>query len=178
MRLIYALVGVLALAGCIVYMAPATLLAAAVGEDGPARLTRVHGRIWDGSAAVAYQGHALGSLSWQFAPASLLQGEADPVIDLGLPRGDNTLARELIFSTLHLLAFGVTSACWFWALSRAAIPRRALLAACTISLALGLATEILQSYTLDRHASWLDLAANIGGAMIATRFIWGRLHSG
>ena len=108
----------------------------------------------------------------------LLQGEADPVIDLGLPRGDNTLARELAFSTLHLLAFGITSACWFWALSRAAKSRRALLAACAISLALGVATEILQSYTLDRHASWLDLAANIGGAMIAARFIWGRLHSG
>ncbi len=101
----------------------------------------------------------------------LLQGEADPVIDLGLPRGDNTLARELAFSTLHLLAFGVTSACWYWALSRAANPRRALLAACVISLALGVSTEILQTYTLDRHASWLDLAANIGGALLAARVI-------
>ncbi len=108
----------------------------------------------------------------------LLQGEAEPVIDLGLPRGDNTLARELAFSALHLLAFALTSACWFWALSRAAKPRQALLAAGIIALALGFATEILQSFTLDRHASWLDLAANIGGALIAARFIWGRLHAG
>ena len=106
MRLIYALVGVLALAGCIVYMAPATLLAAAVGEDGPARLTRVHGRIWDGSAAVAYQGHALGSLSWQFAPASLLQGEAD--FDWRLAGTGHTLSGRvgLGFGGLHGLAAG------------------------------------------------------------------------
>lgn len=105
----------------------------------------------------------------------LLQGEVNPVIDLGLPRGDNTLARELAFSTLHLLAFGLTSVWWFWALSRAAKPRRALIAAWLIAITLGVATEILQTYTLDRHASWLDLAANIGGASIAGRVIWRRL---
>lgn len=108
----------------------------------------------------------------------LLQGEADPVIDLGLPRGDNTLARELAFSTLHLLAFGFTCACWYWALSRAATPRRALLAACVIAIALGVATETLQSYTLDRHASWLDLVANIGGALLAAHVIRRRRPSG
>lgn len=107
----------------------------------------------------------------------LLQGEADPVIDLGLPRGDNTLARELAFSALHLLAFGVTCACWAWALSRAVEPRRALFAACGIAIALGVATEILQSYTLDRYASWLDLAANIGGALLAAHVIRRRRFS-
>ncbi|MCE2471289.1 MAG: VanZ family protein [Anaerolineae bacterium] len=107
----------------------------------------------------------------------LLQGEADPVIDLGIPRGDNTPARELAFSTLHLLAFGVTTACWYWALSRSAKPRRALLAACLIAIALGVTTEILQAYTLDRHASWLDLAANIGGALLAARVIGRWLRS-
>ncbi len=108
----------------------------------------------------------------------LLQGEADPVLDLGLPRGDNTLARELAFSTLHLLAFGATCACWFWALARAAKPRRALLAACVIAIAIGVSTELLQTYTLDRHASWLDLAANIGGAGLAAHIIQRRRLSG
>lgn len=108
----------------------------------------------------------------------LLQGEADPVIDLGLPHGENTLAREFAFSTLHLLAFGLTSACWYWALGRAADKRRALLAACVIAIALGVSTEILQSYTLDRHASWLDLAANIGGALLAAHIIRRRRLSG
>ena len=76
MRVFYALIGILALAGCIVYMAPATLLAVALGEEGPVRLTEARGRIWDGAAAVSHRGHALGSLSWQFAPAGLLQGQA------------------------------------------------------------------------------------------------------
>ena len=104
----------------------------------------------------------------------LLQGEADPVIDLGIPRGDNTVARELAFGALHLLAFGLTCACWHWALCRAAQVRRALLAACLIAIALGVTTELLQTYTLDRHASWLDLAANIGGALLAARVIHAR----
>lgn len=113
------------------------------------------------------------ALSWTaLLTLLLLQGEADPVIALGLPRGDNTLARELAFSTLHLVAFGVTCACWYWALRREAQARTALQAACLIAIALGVSTEILQTYTQDRHASWLDLAANIGGVLIAARLIW------
>ena len=104
----------------------------------------------------------------------LLQPEADPVIDLGLPRGDNTLARELAFSALHLLAFSWTMICWFWALPRPWRPRAALIIAALITVALGITTEILQTYTLDRHASWLDLAANIGGALAAAGYIWAR----
>lgn len=104
----------------------------------------------------------------------LLQAEADPVIDLGLPRGDNTLARELAFSTLHLLAFGWTMLCWHWALPRAWRPRKALLIAGALTVTLGVITEVLQTYTLDRHASWLDLAANIGGALTAAGVLWSR----
>ena len=102
----------------------------------------------------------------------LLQGEADPVIDLGLPRGEKTLAREFVYSTVHLLAFAATCLCWFWALPRDTKPRRNLFIACLIAIVLGVATEFLQSYTLDRHASWIDLAANIGGTLIAARVIW------
>ena len=101
----------------------------------------------------------------------LLQPEADPVIDLGLPSGDNTLSRELFFSTLHLIAFGITCFCWFWALQRNLKIRTSLLGACLIAILLGGATEMLQSFTPDRHASWLDLAANIFGTLIAARLI-------
>ena len=101
MRVFYALVGILALAGCIIYMAPATLLTVALGEDGPARITQVQGRIWDGNAAVAYQGHALGSLSWKFVPARLLRGQAD--FDWHLADTGHTLSGRvsLGFSGLH-----------------------------------------------------------------------------
>ena len=104
----------------------------------------------------------------------LLQPEADPLIDLGLPRGDSTVQRELIFSALHLLAFALTCMMWFWALRGRFNPRNSLFAALLIAIALGIVTEALQSLTLDRHASLIDLSANIAGALIAARIIWRR----
>lgn len=116
------------------------------------------------------------ALAWSaLLTVLLLQGEADPVIDLGLPRGDNTLARELAFSAVHLLAFGFTCLCWFWALSADARPKTSLLAAVFIAIALGCSTEFLQTTTLDRHFSLLDLAANIAGVLIAARLLQRRL---
>ncbi len=104
----------------------------------------------------------------------LLQPEADPLIDLGLPRGESTLPRELFFSALHLLAFALTCFIWFWALRRIFNPQLRLLAAALTAIGLGIITETLQTLTLDRHASVIDLIANIGGALIAARLIWQR----
>lgn len=77
MRARYALVGILALVACIVYMAPATLLAVALGDEGPIRLIQVRGSIWDGAAALEHEGQSLGSLSWQFDASGLVRGEAN-----------------------------------------------------------------------------------------------------
>lgn len=104
----------------------------------------------------------------------LLQPEAEPLIDLGLPRGESTLQRELFFSALHLLAFASTCFIWFWALQNAFNHKRSLLAAVLIAIALGIVTEALQSLTLDRHASLIDLIANFTGALVAARIIWQR----
>ncbi|MCY3834009.1 MAG: VanZ family protein [Chloroflexi bacterium] len=104
----------------------------------------------------------------------LLQPEADPVIDLGLPRGDSSLEREIFFIALHLLAFALTCSLWCWALARFVDRRASLYAAVLIAIGLGIATETLQSLTQDRHASPIDLIANLGGALIAARIIWRR----
>ena len=104
----------------------------------------------------------------------LLQAEADPLIDLGIPRGENTVARELAFSTLHLLAFSATCLCWFWALPHKWRPRSSLVVAFAITIILGAATELLQTYTPDRYPSWIDLVANICGAVLAAKVIWMR----
>ena len=100
----------------------------------------------------------------------LLQPEAAPLIDLGLP-GGQSLWREILFSALHLLAFALTCVLWFWTLRSAFPSRRSLLAAAIIAIALGISTEALQSLTPDRHASLIDFLANIGGVMIAARVI-------
>ena len=103
----------------------------------------------------------------------LLQPEADPLLDLGIPDGDNTLARELAFSAVHLAAFAITCGIWHWALSPRLRDSHSLLIAALISLALGGFTEFAQSFTLDRHFSWLDLGANVAGVLVAARFIAG-----
>ena len=72
----YALVGVLALLGFVVYSAPATLLAAVLGDIGAARLTQVQGSIWDGAAAAEYGGQSLGALTWRFDASGLAKGQA------------------------------------------------------------------------------------------------------
>lgn len=104
----------------------------------------------------------------------LLQPEAEPLIDLGLPRGESTLQRELFFSALHLLAFALTCFIWFWTFHFGANLKRSLLAAVIIAFALGIVTEALQSLTLDRHAALIDLIANFTGALVAARLIWQR----
>lgn len=100
----------------------------------------------------------------------LLQPEADPLIDLGLP-GGQSLWREILFSALHLLAFALTCVLWFWTLRSALPTRTSLFAAATIAVALGISTEALQSLTLDRHSSAIDFLANIGGVAIAGRLL-------
>lgn len=100
----------------------------------------------------------------------LLQPEAEPLIDLGLP-GGQSLWREILFSALHLLAFALTCILWFWTLRSTLPSRRSLFAAAIIAIALGISTEALQSFTLDRHASLIDFLANIGGVLIAARVL-------
>ena len=68
-------VGVLALLGFVVYTAPATLVSAALGAEGPARLTQVQGSIWDGAAVAEYAGQSLGALTWRFNAGGLAAGE-------------------------------------------------------------------------------------------------------
>ncbi len=101
----------------------------------------------------------------------LIQPEANPVIDLGLPKGPQTLAREVVFATLHVVAFGVTCALWFHAWSARARPRKSLILACMIAIFMGAATEALQTLAPDRYASWLDFIANICGTLLAAHII-------
>ena len=104
----------------------------------------------------------------------LLQPEADPLLDLGIPDGENTLARELAFAAVHVIAFAMTCALWAWALAARFCLQGSIVVAVCISLALGVFTEVAQGFTLDRHASWLDLGANIAGTLIAARLISNR----
>ncbi len=104
----------------------------------------------------------------------LIQPEADPIINLGLPTGPQTFLRELFFTCTHLLAFALTCALWQWALSACMRIGASIVCACVIALGLGASTEYLQTLTPDRHPSWIDLIANCYGALLAAWFIWRR----
>lgn len=104
----------------------------------------------------------------------LIQPEADPIINLGLPTGPQTFLRELFFTCLHLLAFAVTCALWQWALSASMPMRASIVFACIIALCLGASTEYLQTLSPDRYPSWTDLIANCYGSLLAAWFTWRR----
>ena len=132
-------------------------------------MTRLHTLLQSSAASWIF------AISWSVLLITLLlQPEADPVIDLGLPKGQNTLARELAFSALHVVAFSTTTVIWFLAFSAGSSFRASLIRAVIIAVVLGCATEFLQSYTLDRHASLIDLIANLGGTLLAAFLIWRR----
>ena len=61
------------LAGAI-YLAPAGLVGVAVGDAGPARLSSIEGRLWDGRASLLFDGWPAGRLDWSFDAAGLLHG--------------------------------------------------------------------------------------------------------
>ena len=116
------------------------------------------------------------AIAWStFITIVLIQPEADPIINLGLPTGPQTFLRELFFSSLHLLAFAITCALWQWALS-ASMPVRASIAlGCVLAIGLGASTEYLQTLSPDRYPSWTDLIANCSGALLAAWFILRRI---
>ncbi len=101
----------------------------------------------------------------------LLQPEANPIIDLGLPSGPQTLVRETFFTSLHVIAFATTCALWCWTWLGHLCLQSSLVIACVIAIALGAATEALQSLAPDRHPSLFDFAANVVGTFMAASLI-------
>ncbi|MCY4019212.1 MAG: VanZ family protein [Chloroflexi bacterium] len=104
----------------------------------------------------------------------LIQPEADPIINLGLPSGPQTFLRELFFTCMHVLAFAITCALWQWALSASMQIRASIALACIIAIVLGASTEYLQTLSPDRYPSWTDLIADCYGSLQAAWFIWRR----
>lgn len=104
----------------------------------------------------------------------LLQPEADPVINLGLPTGPQTLAREAFFTALHIVAFALTCTLWYWTWRGHLAFGASLALGIAFAIALGAATEFLQSFAPDRYPSLIDFIANLFGAILAARLIWQR----
>lgn len=96
----------------------------------------------------------------------LLQSEGTPILSTGIPPGPPSLAREAFFTTIHLIAYTMTTMLWTWALITVMPVRRALIVTFVIVFAMGFLTELAQTLTPDRHFQMIDLAANMGGLML------------
>ena len=103
----------------------------------------------------------------------LLQSSSQPVIGPAAPPGKPTLAREILLTTGHVVGFGVLTVLWWWALQAATTGRAALVGAVSVSLVMGVATELAQAAIPDRATSWFDLAVNMG-VTLATAWIIAR----
>ena len=102
----------------------------------------------------------------------LVQPEQNPLIDTGIPPGPNTLEREIVFTTLHCIAFGLTCALWFWAwFGHLSLPK-SLLMAVVFAIIIGSITEYLQTFSPDRYPSPIDFLANCTGTLLIAYVIW------
>ncbi len=95
----------------------------------------------------------------------LIQPESQPLIDIGVRPAPPTLEREIFFTSLHVIAFATMAALWWWALMERLPHWRALLAAVIIAIGFGIFTESMQAFAPDRYPSFIDLLANISGAL-------------
>lgn len=102
----------------------------------------------------------------------LIQPEAQPVIDIGLRPAPPSFERELVFTTGHVIAFGLTALLWWWVMTRYTANPRALIVAVGIALIVGTVTESLQAYTPDRHPSIADFLANVTGASLVALWLY------
>ena len=103
----------------------------------------------------------------------LLQPGDKPVFDPGgMLEGPESLGREIFFTTIHLIAFSMTCAIWFWTWYGHLNLTRSLLLSSGLTIIFGIVTEYLQSYASDRSPSVIDFTANCLGALLIAYLIW------
>lgn len=101
----------------------------------------------------------------------LVQPEKNPVIYTIEP-APWTLEREIFFTIAHFMAFGITTALWFWAWFGHNRLLKSIALSVVCAMILGAVTEYLQSFAPDRHPSWFDLFTNFIGTFIIAYIIW------
>lgn len=106
----------------------------------------------------------------------LLQPENQPVIPTGIQPAPPSLKREIIFSSLHLLTFGMTALLWCFSVKPDKNSKVLLLLLTGLLLVFGLCVEYLQSSIPGRTAQWWDMLANSIGIVGGT-WLWLKLSS-
>lgn len=115
---------------------------------------------------IKWYGRALGALIYTTVMLIvLLQPESSPIIPVIPPPGQS-IGREILFSTIHFLAFGCLSALWYWTFRSWHQAKGAAIIAFCIAVTLGLTSESLQSLVPGRNVQFIDLVANVSGSLL------------
>jgi VanZ family protein len=111
--------------------------------------------------------HWIVTLLWTiFLTILLLQPEAQPIIPTGIPPAPPSFERELFFSSLHFLFFGITALLWCISISNYFELPLTLLSVALFIASYGLVTEFAQMMIPGRGTQIWDMAANILGVML------------
>jgi VanZ family protein len=108
----------------------------------------------------------------------LIQPESQPVIDIGVRPAPPSLEREIVFTTLHIIAFSLMTGLWWWVFYERWPLKRALVTAVILAVIMGAFTETMQSFAPDRYPSWNDFIANFTGALLTAYGIYRRWSPG
>ena len=106
----------------------------------------------------------------------LLQPENQPMIPTGVQPAPPSLKREIIFSSLHLLTFGLTALLWCFSVKPDKQSKILLAMLMILLITFGLVVEYLQSSIPGRTAQWWDMLANSIG-IIGGIVLWLKLSS-
>ena len=115
------------------------------------------------------------ALAWTlYLTILLLQPELQPIIPTGLQPAPPSFEREVFYTSIHLLFFGITAVLWCFALEKDLSPMMVLLIAALFLVSYGFVTELAQGTVPGRTPQVGDMLANITGVCLGLAlFRWG-----
>ncbi len=114
------------------------------------------------------------AIGWTiFLSILLLQPEAQPIIPTGVRPAPPSLEREILFSSIHIVAMCFTSLIWCLTLN-IRTNKFGFLTLAIVLVAYGLGIEYLQGNVAGRTAQWWDMLANGIGLGLGF-WLWHRL---
>jgi VanZ family protein len=113
------------------------------------------------------------TLLWTiFLTILLLQPETQSIIPTGIQPAPPSIERELFFSTIHLIMFGITAFLWCLALETYFELRLTLVSVGLFIISYGFVTELAQGMIPGRAPQIWDMIANAIGVMIGIAVYW------
>lgn len=101
------------------------------------------------------------ALLWTvFFTVKLLQPGQQVIVASIIQPAPPSIERELLYTSLHLITFGLTAWVWCFALRVSSDAKQVLITLLVILLVYGASAELLQMRIPGRSAQWWDMLAN------------------